>query len=86
MSYRFLTVALAAAGFLFATQAFAEPVNTSKSNNLREGQAGHPSGGAAKAITVNASKSNTYRQGSPAGSGGPAKATTIHGSKANGSE
>jgi hypothetical protein len=71
MSYRILTAALAAAGFVFATQSFAEPtrVKASKSNSSDRFQ-GPPRGtGPTEAINLNSSKSNIYRQGSSRNSG-----------------
>jgi hypothetical protein len=81
MSYRILIAALAAAGFVLATQSFAEPTtfHGTKSNTPR-------GSGPAEAINLNSSKSNIYRQGSPKGTGGPARATTVKSSKSNTSD
>jgi hypothetical protein len=58
MSYRLLTAALMAASVVFATQSYAEPVNTSRSNKLK--QTTQPSGDSAAGVTtVKSSKSNT---------------------------
>ena len=88
MSYHLLTVALAAAGFVFATQSFATTtVASSKSSHADRTKAKPPrSTGPAEAINLNSSKSNIYRQGSPKSAGGSTRATTVKSSKSNTSD
>jgi hypothetical protein len=84
MSYRILIVALAAAGFVLATQSFAEPTTVHGTKSNQDLKTTPPRGsGPAEAINLNSSKSNIYRQGSPKGTGGSARATTVKSSKSN---
>jgi len=79
MSYRILTLALVAAGFVFTTVSFAEPttVRGSKSNSSERMAQGAGAG---------AAPNSDGRKGSPKGSGGPARATTVKSSKSNTSD
>jgi hypothetical protein len=82
MSYRMFTVSLAAAGLVFATQAFAQ----TRTNTGRAAGAAETSVLNSSRANLNTSRSNIYRQGSPQGAGGSAKSTTVKSSKSNTSD
>lgn len=80
MPYR--AMALVAASLLIATQCYAKPVNTSKSNTYRQGSAS--SGGGAGVATINNSKSNTFRMGGGGGGkGATQRAKNLNTSRSN---